>query len=63
MLLFPSGSHVGGTDILSWTETQVAALRVTGVDSSRRSYVTITAINMPGLYATQTFIAEYVPSV
>ena len=56
-----TGTRVGGIDVLQWTETKVPSMRITGVDASKQHYVTISAINMAGLYTSQTYHVNYVP--
>ena len=56
-----SGSDVGSMDILQWRETDVPRLQVSGMDSSKTHHVTITAINMAGLYTSATYSFQYTP--
>ena len=49
------GTTPGGTNVLSWTETQFENLRVTGLDPTKRHYVSVTAVNKAGLYQAKTF--------
>jgi len=56
-----SGTVRGGIDVLNGLETERATLRITGVDHTKHHYVTLTAINKAGLYATSTHIVTYNP--
>ncbi|KAK2161993.1 hypothetical protein NP493_1549g00025 [Ridgeia piscesae] len=55
------GTVRGGIDVLNGLETERATLRITGVDHTKHHYVTLTAINKAGLYATSTHIVTYNP--
>ena len=58
MLTF-AGSSYGGSDLLLWRETTEPTMTVTGVDSKKELFVTISAINEAGLFTTKIFIVHY----
>ncbi|KAI0223319.1 hypothetical protein LSAT2_025465, partial [Lamellibrachia satsuma] len=55
------GMTPGGIDILSWMETELTTLRITGVDYTKEHHVTLTAVNKAGLYLTRTYPVTYSP--
>ena len=54
-----TGTTPGGIDVLPWTESTESSMRISGVDSSRVQYITVTAINKAGLYTAIRFSTSF----
>ena len=55
MRFIDTGSYPGGMDVLSWTETIVSNMNITGLDRYNMYFISVTAINKAGLYTKTAY--------